>query len=319
MKRFRSYLAEGLSPILFHSTDINNITQILNTDRFRLTAVVGTDSDLAANAGKYYFMSFARSPASSYFNYYHANVNAYLEIDGRKLSNNYAGVSVDYWGREFKKDEMEDRLVTDKHEIPRASSYIRAIHVCLPLERETVNMFDRQRMFNAGVDADAYEKNLPFTVALSTMEDERKRRFREMIIAAHRRKIAVYFYDDMKEFIARRNPIELDVSMLAPIEAKPSVFDVGGGWSPRKYPNSFGPWLELVYAKDYSKLSDDAKNILYRFRHYPDEAIRSLKNEIHNTKTKPISKSIVDAFHVTKSRSVEEFLEKLGAKWKDYE
>lgn len=75
--------------------------------------------------GKFYFLSTARLPYGSY-----SYLDVTFVLDGVKLGQRYAGTALRYWRRQegHDSDESEDRIVSDKPEIPNASKYIKEIH-----------------------------------------------------------------------------------------------------------------------------------------------------------------------------------------------
>lgn len=112
-------ITSSLSDIVFHKTGTNKALEILRSNRFLLTLAGESDS----LHKELYFLSTTRSPVGDYDN------NVTLKLDGRKLNNNHRGMPVDYWGRDWKKDEMEDRLVSDKPIIRDACKYVLEVHV----------------------------------------------------------------------------------------------------------------------------------------------------------------------------------------------
>jgi hypothetical protein len=130
-------LTEGLSPVLYHTTSLNGVSSIVGNDEFRLTTTYANDSEQEVGAKKLFFLSTTRSKTGGYTlsnAYPHDAGNVVMELDGRALSNNYAGDPVQYWSRSWlamapEKDEMEDRIYNDKPTIPNATQYIKAIHI----------------------------------------------------------------------------------------------------------------------------------------------------------------------------------------------
>jgi len=140
--KFYELLNESLSKEVYHYT--NRIIDILETNKFKLTSSLGTSADDNLNPKKkFYFMSVSRVKFGGYTrsNTSKYNSSVVLVLNGDKLNQKYHAKPVDYWGREFRKDkrapkdsrlsadENEERLFSDKPEIPNASSYIKEIHV----------------------------------------------------------------------------------------------------------------------------------------------------------------------------------------------
>jgi len=130
-----SFLAKvkaGISKVVYHYCgSIRNAVQILKEDQFKLTFVSGSD-DVNLPKNKFYYLSTTRSPIGSY--HVDDSSGVLLKLDGQKLQQNYIGNPVDYWGREFRKvapskNEMEDRIWSDKPVIKPATKYIDEIHI----------------------------------------------------------------------------------------------------------------------------------------------------------------------------------------------
>ena len=58
-------LNEGLSPVLYHATQLQHAVSILNDNTFNLTNAVGLKAERGIQK-KFYFISFARSLTSGY-------------------------------------------------------------------------------------------------------------------------------------------------------------------------------------------------------------------------------------------------------------
>lgn len=131
-------LSESLPDIVYHFTYLNNIINILETNKITLSSALGSTADLKPNRGKFNFLSTTRSKSSGY-----KRGNTKIVLDGQKLNYNYKSIPLDYWGySKNPKDwtdksayiqalgsEQEDRIVSDKTTIPNFKKYILAIHV----------------------------------------------------------------------------------------------------------------------------------------------------------------------------------------------
>lgn len=136
MVKLKDLLLEGFSSILYHVTSLSNGVNILNSDRFILTPVVGTDAE---SQKKFYYMSFARTMTSGYHQFQDPREGLiYFKINGTKLGQKYKGDPIDYWQyskygstttQMQQKMEAEDRLFSDKPFVPSATSYIDEIYV----------------------------------------------------------------------------------------------------------------------------------------------------------------------------------------------
>jgi hypothetical protein len=134
-------LNEALTDEVYHFTHLSSLYNIFKTNEFITTAAVATSSDMVLNKGKFFFFSTTRSNSTGY-----VMGHAKLVLDGRKLNQRYKGVAVDYWqssknrndylsDQDYKQallnSEMEDRIVTNEPTIPKAMSYIKAIHILI--------------------------------------------------------------------------------------------------------------------------------------------------------------------------------------------
>ena len=102
--RFEKYLTEGISQILYHSTSIFALEQILKSNKFNLSTDLGTGSDVSLdkNRNKFFYFSTTRHKLGG-FSLDPTEGSVMIVLDGRALSNNFSGKPVDYWGPEFRK------------------------------------------------------------------------------------------------------------------------------------------------------------------------------------------------------------------------
>lgn len=166
MKTYYDYITERLTSIVYHFTNFNNLLNILKTDEFVTTSVLGSGADYDVNKGKFFFFSTTRSRNQGY-----VNGDVKLVLNGDLLNRRYSGVAMDYWGYDFRKagtrQEMEDRLITDESTIPNATKYILEIHI----------LNDKKHSY------------IPS-----------KQKISELWIACKRANIPLYFYDERKYF-----------------------------------------------------------------------------------------------------------------------
>lgn len=148
-------LFESLSDIVFHSTRIPNLINILKTNTFVLSTSMGTKSDKDLDVPGYdFFMSLSNVKEGGYDKGMSPDVK--LVLDGRKFNQRYKSKPVEYWGTTFhnaakeraeklmaeqgklsksqlreqtRYDENESRLFSTKSTIPNAKSYIKEIHI----------------------------------------------------------------------------------------------------------------------------------------------------------------------------------------------
>lgn len=121
-------LTERVSSIIYHSTGIGTLLNILEQDRFRLTPDFGTSAERdRRQRGRGYYMSTSRSPINDY-HYTRSGGNCLIVLDGDLINRHgYIGGPIDYWGG-IHNDEMEDRIYHAKPHIPHATEYITAVH-----------------------------------------------------------------------------------------------------------------------------------------------------------------------------------------------
>lgn len=128
-------LNEGISPIVYHATRADAALNILKNNEFVLRPIFTSSEH--SYGGRGFFLSTARSKTGSYAGSYMGNSAGGLvmfTLDGRKLSQRHSGRSVDFFGagREDNYDEMEDRVFSDKPEIP-AIPYILKVDISYPI------------------------------------------------------------------------------------------------------------------------------------------------------------------------------------------
>jgi hypothetical protein len=288
-----SQLLEGITDIVYHTTDLNSLHSILGSNSFRLSSSIGAQSDdnLKPKA-KYYFFSTARSPNGSYGNRgYHRAVM--LVLNGQKLGQKYAAKPVDYWGRDFRlvkpdKAEMEDRIWSDKPIIPNASQYILEIHTYIENESKWEG------------DADDWRAQL-----------------RRVWIESKKRNIPMFVYTDMSAYqlLDKRKAVTPDQ-----IELK--VQNPGNKWPKADRRGQLTPWMELYYLNDYSKLADRTKSKL-RYIMQPgfgfNDQLASLEADLHNYKKDPVIDKFVQILKKEKIQTAKQFLELIAQKWSKME
>lgn len=259
--RISSIICEGLSSVLYHSTGLSTVLNILSSDVFRLTPDLGSSSEVglrSSNKKKIYYMSFARSAMGEY----HSSGNALLVIDGSKLSNLYSGGPVDYWGRSFNKDEMEDRLYSTKPYIKNATQYISAVHVYYS------------------------ESNDAYTNA------KKVRMLRKCWILSKRNNIPMYVYTDPAAY--RLLDVRKSVPVSSLVYDRSIVLDKPYSGSSRNY---YSGYSELLSVDDINKLSPDAAKLLDRIRYDSfGDVKRSLSADIHNDKSHDRNRANLDKF-----------------------
>lgn len=256
-------ILESLSETVYHYTHLKKLLNILKTNKFNLTTSFGQDSDDLSTKNKNYYMSFTRSRIGQfhYPQYKSGSQAVILVIDGKKLSNTYEGKPVEYWqfGRQLK-NEMEDRLFSNKPEIDNATSYIKEIHT-----------------FSANPDSNEYKL------------------LRQAYIEASKNKISFYFYNDSKAFDLLNKQKSIKLTELKPEQVE-ELTPYNSKYRNRNY---LAGYMELLSVKPNAILTKEAKRKLDQMylndsKFYKDGWLTSIKNDIHNDKTDPTRKKYAD-------------------------
>jgi len=212
--------------------------------------------------GKIYYLSTARSKTGGYgYPVSNSQKNgAMVVFDGQALmADGYTGKAVDYWGPEFRKlgkDEMEDRIFSKKPVIPKASKYIKEIHI----------LFDRDRTDHRNDLVARVVKDLGYK--------------------AKRLGVPLYIYTDQQAFALLNKAKAASVASVdAPADKLPlpdtDIEPRGYRGGPAR--NYFGGWIELLKVNDRIPLSKVGKDALNR-AHYFD-ANQGVDADIHNART----------------------------------
>jgi hypothetical protein len=292
--RLQRYLTEGISDIVYHSTSIFKLNQILKTNKFNLSTDLGTgaDADLDKNRNKFFYFSTTRHKLGG-FSLDPNDGSVMLVLDGRALGNNLSGKPVDYWGPEFRKidprkAEAEDRIFHTKPQIDNARKYIKEIHILVP---------------------EGFSWNW--------QDDARNREIRNIWKQALQQKIQIFFYDDKKSYVVqnKKRAIKVDPLQLKATEKQ----DFGKTFA---HSNYFKHWEEMFYIDKYDKLSKRAKDIVWRIagNKYGDfsfnDYLRSIEADIHNQKSDPKFNTMLSKmFRKAKVTSAKGFLQYLADKW----
>ncbi len=139
-------LNESLTPIVFYYCDFDEFEEIIQTNQFHLISNLGTSADQAEHTqGYHFYMSTARIYYGGYVRRSLTSNGVILTLDGDKLNQRYKTVPFDYWGSEYrssafntgnteqfmKNDENEDRIISNKGNIPNALQYVKSVSLCL--------------------------------------------------------------------------------------------------------------------------------------------------------------------------------------------
>lgn len=132
--KIENLLLEAISPIVYHFTNLNNLEEIISTNKLELSPGGFTKDVEAAKSKKGYYLSTSRTRTGGF--HVNKNIGALIKLDGRKLSNNFSGGAEDYFSPSMRNAnptsfEQEDRIYSDKPEISNIFKYILGIDIVL--------------------------------------------------------------------------------------------------------------------------------------------------------------------------------------------
>jgi hypothetical protein len=250
-------LNEGISQIVYHHANANAILSIIKGNTFKLSSTFSKQTE-KDHSNKSFYLSTTRSRVGSY-HYSHnmdkslGRVTAMLKLDGQALSSVASGSPVDYWGRDFRKvdpskNEMEDRITSNKPTIPNAMKYILSLEC----------------FYDGSPDTNSYNMNP----------------LRDLIKQALEHGITVNLYKTKQDFITGKRAIQND-------KALEQVNDYGPELEPynRGSRESFlQPYIDLMKIQDKSDLPEASLKILRQLSYSYDfnVALRSLQADFHN-------------------------------------
>jgi len=171
---------EGASDILYHFMQTVYALDVLKKDKLNMIAAMGDDADYDKNRNKFYYFSTTRSKSSGW-----KGGNTKLVLDGRKLTQRYKIIPVDYFNKykgaqqnnrayidAIDSLEQEDRIITDNPFIPNAKSYIKEVHIFVDNESE-------------------YQKKI----------------VKSIVLECEKSNIPIFLYNTKDNFLNQRNPI----------------------------------------------------------------------------------------------------------------
>ena len=271
MEQWRTnVLGEGITDVVFHKTRLDQAAQIMQNNKFMTSVAFGTQADKDQNKGKLYYLSTMRSPTGDYGPGLPAVT---FKLDGRKLGYRSKAAAVDYWGPDFPKDEMEDRVFTDEPYLEPATEYITEIHVGLPIE-------DKHRK----------------------MRPARIEEAEAIAAAAEGAGIPAYFYVDEKTYgiINKTKRLTLDQWKQA---FKKSGAELDEPWG---YESS-GPYIadalkgtveimKALESGDTESIEKGHNSTWYKIKYdYGGEWGRRIENAVHNSKSEPAAREYISA------------------------
>lgn len=284
-------LFEGISPILYHLTSLRSLKDIISSNKIRLSASFSNPSEEQTGSDKLFFLSTTRSKIGGYTLRPAYDGSVLLVLDGRKLSHNYSGSPVDYWGQrmksiDFKYDEMEDRIYSNEPYIDNILDYIKEIHVLI--------------------------------MKPITMDGRRA------LLEVKKSGIPLFLYDNEKDFLHQRNPKKLDDFEFSDEKPYRSGYD---GISTRKVfakndKSRFGfrRWNYLLtlpvekYDTMHYNLKDIVRNIVYQGK--DSSEFTAFMADLHNAKNSPRElQTLVDIMKKNKLRNASDVWDFLINRW----
>lgn len=272
-------LARG-SAILYHGTSVGNVLAIVQGRKFKLSSVAGVKSDADINDGYDFYLSCSRSKKGGY-SIYAYSFGAMLVLNGDWFSQRYRVRPVDYWGPGWNKDEMEDRVMSNKPEIDLPadlSKVIKAVHIYI----------------------DATEDH-PYQLGV----------LRRCLLALKLAKVKGYVYMNKAAF--QRQDVRKAKPVAELADKLRGTKDLKGNRGGRKW---LAPYMELLHKKKYSELSEDGAYVGNRIVYYSynDEALRRLENDLHNEKTSDAGRRFVAELRKRKLTPAT-FIDAMVEKW----
>ena len=282
-----STLTEGISPIVYHYTNVGALLNILKTNRFKLAASVGVDAE-REHQKEFYFLSTTRHRLGGY---HEGSVQGVmLELDGTKLAHHHKGTPIDYWGPDWgpaTKKEAEDRIYSRTPYIENAKGFIKSIH--LYFGEWAKEHFNNIRPYYRAVYSGAKKAGIP-----------------------------VYFYEDKKTWLTQFH-WKAAVKLPDYIKQSGSVPNYSERMDPAHRAKRFiGAWVELYTVNDKDKLSERAARLLYNIKYdHFDEQYRQLAADMHNNKTQPEGgmTTLLKIFKKEGISSPKEYINVIKNKW----
>ena len=291
-------LEAAIENTLYHACHVNSAASIISEKKFRLTIAIGTDADNAHQNGKIYFLSTARSRYNRYIkgSLEGAQTGVVLNLDKSILQQNSAIKPVDYWAWGPDQKETEDRVFSNKPIIDfKGKTLIQSVHL----------------MFNKDFKSKYIHASLIDSIST-------------IIKTCRKEGLKLYLYDNFKDFSVQNTAKSISISqyieLRKALEVEPRMFSGRGRPSGRGY--ILGALIELMRRpqKDASRLGDRAAKLRYEivYGYWKDDMMRSIKNEIHNSKQRDrdIVIKLVEEMRRNKYKTLAAMVEALKEKWK---
>lgn len=140
-------LTERVSDVVYRIVPGTTALRNLQTNSIQLTPVIyPTSKDASFQKGRFFYLSLARTPNNSFFKIRSDRNLVIFVMDGRKLSQNYKGVPVNYFDdpkSDINKFEAEDRIISNKAVITDMSKYVKEIHVNIDTDDSDIDLINR--------------------------------------------------------------------------------------------------------------------------------------------------------------------------------
>ena len=156
----KKILSEGISDITYHFTSLQSCAYILKNNAFHLT--MSSNRPDAYDKKRLFYLSTQRSRNKELGYAGHFDSCVRIQLDGKKLKENFKGMPIDYWGSMGKKSynpeydlaygegfnkarrthhnfEMEDRIFSYDPVIQEASKYILRVDVYINPRTDRIN------------------------------------------------------------------------------------------------------------------------------------------------------------------------------------
>ena len=296
--KLHEIIVEGISPIVYHYTQVRALNKILGNNQFFLKTSVGTTAEQNhMPKGKYYYLSTTRHKLGGY-NLNPSEGYAMLVLDGQALSNRYAGKAIDYWGEDFRKMnpqkfEAEDRIYSPVQTIPNAKSYIKEIHVLMASGGNHHHHMQRTMVSYLNIKKSG---------------------------------IPSFFYKNADAFLLQDKSKTVSLDM-ADIKPKGKKYDKGPDRMPRGY--DIEGMIKLYHAKQSGKyqyadsLPKELSGLAWKLRsggYALSDFISGLKADIHNargsdSKNNKFVQKLIAIMRKEKAHTIEDFLRTFNGVW----
>ncbi len=307
-KLLREWLInEAASPIVYHFTSVNRLSNILSKNEMFLTPTISSSNEKKMSGNKFYFLSLSRTKSITHgYGTKFTNPNSVrIKFNGNKLNSKYKIKPIDYWQYPRTKDfmggigdEMEDRLMSDKSSIPNINNYIISIDIfidesgidgkIISLAKSLgvkLNFFDNKKDFASGNESKTINPNIKSS---DNSDDYNSRLSNNDLVKT----LASLSYKNEK--------LLQDIILKLTTE-----FNVGTDFSNKLYNNvkEYQDKLEY-YLKPYNGM-------------YVDDFSQSLSSELHNSKTSSnevvryLTNEFIKRYKSLGATSIKDFLQKL--------